>query len=173
MAKRFGFTLALVLTVVSFSILSFSQATSASSVKGNLAGVVADSSGAVIQGARVTLSGPTGDRTATTDAQGRFIFPVLTPGVYSVKVGKEGFKTAEVKSAEVVTGRTSEVTLVMEVGAAGEVVEVKKGTATTPHTIYIKPGARLNALEEVAVLLYHPPQTGTPNQVLPNVEKKK
>jgi rod shape-determining protein MreC len=55
----------------------------------------------------------------------------------------------------------------------GEVVEVKKGTATTPHTIYIKPGARLNALEEVAVLLYHPPQTGTPAQVLPNVEKKK
>jgi rod shape-determining protein MreC len=55
----------------------------------------------------------------------------------------------------------------------GEVVEVKKGTATTPHTIYIKPGAHLNALEEVAVLLYHPPQTGTPNQVLPNVEKKK
>jgi rod shape-determining protein MreC len=55
----------------------------------------------------------------------------------------------------------------------GEVVEVKKGTATTPHTIYIKPGARLNALEEVAVLLYHPPQTGTPEQVLPNVEKKK
>ncbi|HEX8887765.1 MAG TPA: rod shape-determining protein MreC [Pyrinomonadaceae bacterium] len=55
----------------------------------------------------------------------------------------------------------------------GEVVEVKKGTATTPHTIYIKPGARLNALEEVAVLLYHPPQTGNPDQILPNVEKKK
>jgi hypothetical protein len=134
MAKRFGFTLALVLTVVSFSILSFSQATSASSVKGNLAGVVADSSGAVIQGARVTLSGPTGDRTATTDAQGRFIFPVLTPGVYSVKVGKEGFKTAEVKSAEVVTGRTSEVTLVMEVGAAGEVVEVNEAAVAIDVT---------------------------------------
>lgn len=55
----------------------------------------------------------------------------------------------------------------------GEVIDIKKGTATTPHTIYIKPGARLNALEEVAVLLYHPPQTGTPDQVLPNVEKKK
>lgn len=55
----------------------------------------------------------------------------------------------------------------------GEVVEVKKGTATVPQTIYIKPGARLNALEEVAVLLYHPPQAGAPDQVLPNVEKKK
>lgn len=57
--------------------------------------------------------------------------------------------------------------------SVGEVVEVKKGTATVPHTIYIKPGARLNALEEVAVLLYHPPQATAPDQVLPNVEKKK
>jgi rod shape-determining protein MreC len=55
----------------------------------------------------------------------------------------------------------------------GEVVEVKKGTATVSQIIYVKPGARLNALEEVLVLLYHPPQTGTPDQVLPNVEKKK
>jgi rod shape-determining protein MreC len=55
----------------------------------------------------------------------------------------------------------------------GEVVEVKPGTATVPLTIYIKPGARLNALEEVAVLLYRPPQVVAPNQVLPNVEKKK
>lgn len=55
----------------------------------------------------------------------------------------------------------------------GEVVEVKKGTATVPHIIHIKPGARLTALEEVAVLLYHSPQAVAPDQVLPNVEKKK
>ncbi|HEX8922188.1 MAG TPA: rod shape-determining protein MreC, partial [Pyrinomonadaceae bacterium] len=54
----------------------------------------------------------------------------------------------------------------------GQVVEVKKGSATVAHVIYIQPGARLNALEEVAVLLYHPPQTSTPVDVLPNVEKK-
>jgi rod shape-determining protein MreC len=55
----------------------------------------------------------------------------------------------------------------------GEVVEVKPGTATVPLTIYVKPGARLNALEEVAVLLYRPPPVVAPTQVLPNVEKKK
>lgn len=54
----------------------------------------------------------------------------------------------------------------------GEVVEVRKGSATVSHVIHIKPGARLNALGEVAVLLYHPPQAGAPEQVLPNVEKK-
>jgi rod shape-determining protein MreC len=55
----------------------------------------------------------------------------------------------------------------------GEVVEVKKGSATVSHVIHIRPGARLNALGEVAVLLYHPPQPGAPEQVLPNVEKNK
>ena len=55
----------------------------------------------------------------------------------------------------------------------GEVVKVKQGTATTPHVIHIKPGAHLDALEEVAVLLYRPPPRTAPDQALPNVEKKK
>jgi rod shape-determining protein MreC len=54
----------------------------------------------------------------------------------------------------------------------GQVIEVRKGSATVAHVIHIKPGARLNALGEVAVLLYHPPQAGAPVDVLPNVEKK-
>lgn len=40
----------------------------------------------------------------------------------------------------------------------GKVVDVKKGSATQAHQILIQPGARLDHLEEVAVLLYHPPQ---------------
>jgi rod shape-determining protein MreC len=55
----------------------------------------------------------------------------------------------------------------------GEVVEVKHGTATQPHAIYIRPGARLDQLKEVAVLLYHPPQRPAPEQALPNVDKVK
>jgi len=39
----------------------------------------------------------------------------------------------------------------------GRVVEVKNGTATQAHQILIQPGAQLDHLEEVAVLLYHPP----------------
>lgn len=55
----------------------------------------------------------------------------------------------------------------------GEVVDVKNGSATQPHQILIRPGARLDQLEEVAVLLYHPPQRPAPEQTLPNVEKAK
>lgn len=55
----------------------------------------------------------------------------------------------------------------------GQVVEVKSGSATTPHIIHIKPGARLDQLEEVAVLIYHAPQRVAPDQALPNVERRR
>jgi rod shape-determining protein MreC len=55
----------------------------------------------------------------------------------------------------------------------GEVVDVKNGTATQPHQILIRPGSRLDRLEEVAVLLYKPPQRTAPEQTLPNVDKNK
>jgi len=55
----------------------------------------------------------------------------------------------------------------------GEVVEVKPGTATQPHQIFIKPSARLDQLSEVAVLLYRPPQRPAPEHTLPNVDKTK
>jgi rod shape-determining protein MreC len=55
----------------------------------------------------------------------------------------------------------------------GEVIQVKGGTATQAHQILIKPGASLDRLEEVAVLLYHAPQRPAPEQTLPNVDKVK
>ncbi len=46
----------------------------------------------------------------------------------------------------------------------GRVVDVKSGTATTAHQILIQPGAQLDHLEEVAVLLYRPPPRSVPEQ---------
>jgi rod shape-determining protein MreC len=55
----------------------------------------------------------------------------------------------------------------------GKVVDVKKGSATQAHQILIQPGAQLDHLEEVAVLLYHPPQRSTPQQNSPNTERSR
>lgn len=55
--------------------------------------------------------------------------------------------------------------------SVGEVVEVKPGTATQPHIIFLRPSARLDQLEQVAVLRYHPPQRPAPDQALPNLDK--
>ncbi|HST53179.1 MAG TPA: rod shape-determining protein MreC [Pyrinomonadaceae bacterium] len=57
--------------------------------------------------------------------------------------------------------------------SVGTVVEVKQGTTTTPHTIYVRPGARLDSLQEVAVLNYRAPQRTAPEKTLPNVDKGK
>ena len=54
----------------------------------------------------------------------------------------------------------------------GEVVEVKPGSATQAQVIHIRPGAGLDRLKEVAVLMYRPPQRTESDQALPNVEKK-
>jgi len=55
----------------------------------------------------------------------------------------------------------------------GTVVDIVPGSATTPHNIRVKPGARLNSLQEVAVLNYRAPQRNAPERTLPNVDKGK
>lgn len=50
----------------------------------------------------------------------------------------------------------------------GEVVSVVTGSATTPHQILIQPAARLNAMQEVGVLMYEPPERPAYDQKLPN-----
>jgi len=55
--------------------------------------------------------------------------------------------------------------------SVGEVIEVRHGTATQPHQIYLRPTARLDQLEHVAVLRYHPRQRPAPDQSLPNLDK--
>jgi len=54
----------------------------------------------------------------------------------------------------------------------GAVVEVRPGSATQSQIIHIRPGAGLDRLKEVAVLMYHPPQRTESDQALPNVDKK-
>jgi len=54
----------------------------------------------------------------------------------------------------------------------GRVVDVKSGSATQAHHILIQPGAQLDHLEEVAVLLYHPPPRFLPEpSPQPNIER--
>src|SRR5215510_10645672 len=60
--------------------------------KGGISGRVTDSAGAAIANAKITITGPTGDRTVTANAEGGFEMQNLIPGVYKVKVEQTGFK---------------------------------------------------------------------------------
>src|SRR5436305_9297167 len=140
MSKRFSMGVLLCVLLLFMAISGFAQE---SAVKGNRAGVELDATGAVVQRATVTLTGPTGTHTAQTDTDGKFIFPLLTPGVYSVKVERQGFKVANVKGVEVVIGRTSSLRMQLEAGAVSEIVEVS-ANAVTVDTTSTATGANLN-----------------------------
>src|SRR5438477_1189376 len=60
----------------------------------SLTGVVTDAAGAVIPGATVSAvnEGTNLQATATTNQEGRFVFPNLRPGSFRVAAGAKGFK---------------------------------------------------------------------------------
>src|SRR3984893_14812915 len=110
-------------------LLSISLFAQESAVKGNLGGIVADTTGAVVPKAKVTLTGPTGNRTTMTDSQGRFMFDLLVPGFYTLKAEQTGFKAVEVNQVEVLTDRTLTVPITLPPGAITETVEVSATSA--------------------------------------------
>ena len=97
--------------------------------KGNLGGTVIDPSGAVVGNAKITTSGPVGAQTVTTDADGRFAFDALTPGVYSIKAEANGFKSTEINQVAVLDSKTSNIGVRLEVGGSSETVEVSAAAA--------------------------------------------
>lgn len=54
----------------------------------------------------------------------------------------------------------------------GEIVEVRQGSATISHTIFIKPTAGISSMQEVAVLLYEAPPRPKFDQTVPNAVKE-
>ncbi len=81
-----------------------------------------------------------------------------------------GMETVNVGDYVVTTGQDGIYPPGLNVGS---VVEIQQGSATTPHTIRVKPSARLDSLSEVTVLRYKPPQRSAPDKTLPNVDKGK
>src|SRR5207302_6625272 len=143
MSRKLVVGFAVLALLTAFTVPAFAQGSAESSVRGNLAGTVVDSSGAVVTGAKVTISGPTGTKSDTTNQDGQFLFPLLSPGFYSIKVEKGSFKTADVKGVEVVTGKTSNVRVGMVAGQQTEVVEVT-GNAITVDTTSTAVAANLS-----------------------------
>src|SRR5262249_19835984 len=64
----------------------------------------------------------------TTDAEGRFSVPFLTPGRYDVKAELSGFKTFEQKGLMLELGQSLEVPLKLEVGGGTETIKVVGAT---------------------------------------------
>lgn len=112
----------LVAVIVLLSLpLSAQQSTT---ITGGLNGTVTDSSGAVVSGATVTITGPQGTRMAKTDTSGHYAFVGLIPGYYDAAVEVSGFKKVKSTHNEVVVGGSSLLNITLPVGSTTETVEV-------------------------------------------------
>jgi hypothetical protein len=107
-------------------ILLFAGLVSAQSpTTGQITGVVKDATGAVVSGAKLTLTSTSGvERQTTSDATGHYAFSLVPPGSYSVEADKAGFSKV---TAEGVVVRITEITNVdmpLVVASERAVVEV-------------------------------------------------
>ena len=116
------------------SIPARSLAQSQSSVRGELGGTVVDASKAVVAGASVAISGPTGNASTMTNEQGEFLFSALIPGNYAVKVEKTGFKAASVQNVQVQINKKAAIQVQLELGTVTETVEVVASAISVEST---------------------------------------
>ena len=103
---------------------------------GSLSGVVTDNSGAVVPDATVdvTNNGTREVRRTTTGTSGQFTVPVLPTGEHTVRVGKTGFVTAELKDVTVTVGSATTLRVTLEVGSVETVVDVKAAVSLVDAT---------------------------------------
>ncbi len=120
-----------------------------SSTTGAVAGTVTDATGAVVKGATLTLThAATGSvQTATSDSGGRFVFPVVNPGDYSLKAEAKGFRTSVTNGLTVDVNKSVSAEVKLEVGASSEVVEVTASSMTEVQTQDASVGEVLSGTE--------------------------
>jgi hypothetical protein len=105
---------------------------SAALAQSAIAGVVKDTSGAVVPGVTVEASSPAlieKTREAVSDAQGLFKIIDLRPGVYTVTFSIAGFNTVKREGIELTAAFTATVNAEMRVGAVEESITVSAQAA--------------------------------------------
>jgi outer membrane receptor protein involved in Fe transport len=117
------------LFVVAAVLMTAGLAQAQETTTGSIAGHVTDAQGLAVPGATVTLVTPQGPRMFTTDAEGRFFAPFLTPGQYEVKLALQGFRPLDRQGIDVRLGQRVDLPLTFAVGAVTEAVNV---TAAAP-----------------------------------------
>lgn len=112
------------LLAVAFALFAIPNAFAQST--GGLTGTVADTNGAVIQGASVTVKNNATNfsRTAVTNDEGRWSLTLLPVGTYDISYEKEGFKKSIGRATDVEASVTRTVDAALEVGATDVFVDV-------------------------------------------------
>ena len=119
-AARFAFLVLTMACLLPAAALAQGETTSA------IVGQVRDTTNAVVPGATVAIANlETGlRRSAKTDDAGRFNFPQLKPGTYSVKAEAQGFEPQQNDNVVSGLGQKQTVDFTLRVARSNETVEV-------------------------------------------------
>ena len=100
----------------------------AQTYQGRILGSVTDQTGAVVSGAKVTITNPaTGvARTLTTGAAGEYVAPNLEPGPYAITVEASSFKKAQRTGLTLEVAKDIRADFQLIAGSIGEVVTVSE-----------------------------------------------
>ena len=93
---------------------------------GLVTGTVTDPSGAAVPNAQVTLErqGTNASQSTTTDSLGHYVFPLVEPGNYRLKVSAKGFRVSVISQVMVDILKSSTLDVALELGATTETVEI-------------------------------------------------
>jgi hypothetical protein len=125
--SRFGCCLLALGAVIAFSVgTAFAQDSNAS-----VNGTVHDATGAVVSGAKVTLSNT---KTALllitqTTETGRYVLLNVPPGEYSLEVRQTGFAPVSQKAFNLFVNQTSTFDFTLQIGTTGQTVSVNASAA--------------------------------------------
>jgi hypothetical protein len=143
----YGLTVA-ALSLILFPGKAFPQGETTSAIVGQ----VSDASGGAVPHATVTVTNnETGlKRSATTDDSGRFNFPQLKPGAYSVKVEAEGFEPQQNDAVSSALGQKQTVDFTLKITRSSQTVEVSsEAPILNPENANTSTTLNAHALEDL------------------------
>jgi hypothetical protein len=119
--------------VIGLALILLAPMSATAQSTGIIAGVVKDSSGAVLPGVTVEAASPSlieKVRSATTDGGGQYKIVDLTPGTYSVTFTLPGFSAVKREGVQLSANFTAAVNADLKVGALEETIVVSGQTPT-------------------------------------------
>jgi hypothetical protein len=125
------------------SLACFSGSAAAQTSSGTLRGMVTDPSGAAVPQAKVTVTGPGGEKSATSNREGSYEIGGLAAGKYAVKAAAKGFATFESPDVEIPAGQVRKLDVPLALEVVEEKVEVQDQNSTQ---IDVAPSENASAL---------------------------
>lgn len=137
-------------SVFSLSLVLLTVSVYGQVITGSIVGSIADTTGGMLPGAQVTIRSPAliaGDSVTSTNERGRYRFPILAPGTYTISTQIRGFTHYVEEGIRVQVGGTVEKNVFLELDSVSEEVTVsgegpvvdsqKSGMSTNYSTEYM------------------------------------